>query len=136
VTRSFISGSIGSSCRALEKVTPHSVEPRIRPYNEAVRLRSQATLVLALGLVLVLSACGGGYSNKALAEDVTKAMNANSPLVCWSHKGYIAGYYSHSYNHVCGLLRTQATVYIDVNEKKHTWCSVAPRYARLPVCPN
>jgi hypothetical protein len=101
-----------------------------------VRLHRPATLVLMMGLVLILAACGGGYSNKTLAEDVTKAMHANSPLVCWSQKGYIASYFRHSYDHVCGLVRTQATVYVDVNEKKHTWCSVAPRYARLPVCPN
>jgi hypothetical protein len=101
-----------------------------------VKVKLPATLALMVALVFALSACGGGYSNKALAKDVTKAQHANSPLVCWNRKGYIASYYRHSYNHVCGLLPTQGSVYVDVNEKKHSWCSVAPRYARLPVCPN
>jgi hypothetical protein len=90
-----------------------------------------------LALVLALTACGGGYSDKALATDVTKAMRTNAPLVCWKQKGHLAGFFSHSYDHVCGLLRTQPSVYIDVmDKKKHTWCAVSPRYARLPVCPN
>jgi hypothetical protein len=100
-----------------------------------VRLKGTVTLALAVGLAPALSACGGGYSNKALAADVTKALHANAPLVCWNQSGYIPGFYSHSYNRVCGLVRTQATVYIDLKKKKE-WCSVAPRYARLPVCPN
>jgi hypothetical protein len=102
-----------------------------------VELKRPAMLVLMLGLALGLAACGGaGYSNKALAADVTTKMHANTALVCWNRKGYIAGFYRHSYNRVCGLVATQATVFVDVNAKKHTWCSVAPRYARLPVCPN
>jgi hypothetical protein len=95
-----------------------------------VKLCGTALLVLVLGL----SACGGGgYDNKELAQDVTKAMRANTPLVCWDKKGDLA-VYGHSYNRVCGLFRSQASVFVDVNEGKHTWCSVSPRYPRLPVC--
>jgi hypothetical protein len=102
-----------------------------------VKLKGPAMLAVMLGLVLAVLGCGGGgYSNKTLAEDVTKAMHANTPLVCWNRSGYLTSYYSHSYNRVCGLVRTQPTVFVDVNQKKHTWCSVAPRYARLPVCPT
>jgi hypothetical protein len=92
--------------------------------------------VLVLALALGLTACGGGYDNKALAKDVTTAMHANRPLVCWNRKGYLASFYQHSYNRVCGLVPTAATVFLDVNTSKHTWCSVSPRYKRLPVCPN
>jgi hypothetical protein len=40
-----------------------------------------------LALVAALAGCGSGYSNKALASDVSKAFHARTPLDCWHQKG-------------------------------------------------
>ena len=91
-----------------------------------------------LALVAALAACGGGsYSDKDLGTDLTKALGAGSPLVCWHQKGTLGGQFNHAYNRVCGALRTTPSVFIDVSsESKHTWCALSPRLRRLPVCPN
>jgi hypothetical protein len=86
-------------------------------------------------LVLALAACGGrGYDDKTLATDVTKALRANSALVCWKQQGFLRGLFNHSYNRVCGVIRSQGSVFLVVDEGKHTWCAVSPRYPRLPRC--
>lgn len=92
-------------------------------------------MAVVLVLVLALAACGSGYSNKKLGLQVTKAIGANTPLVCWSQHGFLRGAFNHSYNRVCGVNRTQGTVFLSVDTKKRTWCAVSPRYGRLPVCP-
>jgi hypothetical protein len=89
-------------------------------------------------IALALAGCGSKhFSDKDLADSVGKAVRVNQPLVCWHQNGRLGGFFNHSYNRVCGFLKTQPSIYVDVtDEGAHTWCSVSPRYKRLPVCPD
>lgn len=102
------------------------------------RMKLWGPAVLLACVALVLAGCGTKrFSDKDLADSVGKALRANQPLMCWHQSGRLESFFNHSYNRVCGIVRTQPSVFVDVtDESAHRWCSVAPRYRRLPVCPN
>src|SRR5690348_8902712 len=101
------------------------------------RVKRCGPALCVLALVAVLAGCGSGYSDKALASDVSDAFHLRTPLECWHQKGQLKGFFNHSYNRVCGVVRTQPSVFVDVSsESKKNWCVVSPRPKGVPVCTN
>jgi hypothetical protein len=101
------------------------------------RVKRCGPALVVVALVAALAGCGGGYSDKALASDVSTAFKAKQPLECWHQKGRLQGYFNHGYDRVCGVLRTQPSIYVDVtSEGKKTWCVVSPRPKGVPLCAN
>jgi hypothetical protein len=93
--------------------------------------------IAATGVVVLLTACGGGkgLDNEQLASQLLDKLGAKSTtLVCWSQDGYLAGAFHHSYNRTCGPQQGSSSIYIELNTKKGTWCVITPRYAKLPLC--
>ena len=88
-------------------------------------------------LVAALVGCGSKpLTNESLASDLTKQAGIKSSLVCWDAAGKIGGMSRMGYDHVCGISRGKASLYVRTGvDQKPGWCLVTPRLSKAPDCP-
>jgi hypothetical protein len=95
------------------------------------------TATVLVLLAAPLAACGGkpALTNARLGDEVTKTFAAHTPFVCWTKSGFLKYPFAHAYDHVCGVSRSVSQIFLVVDEKKRSWCILAPREKKLPNCP-